>query len=500
MESLQSELKFLELFGLTLEGPDNSNRYKVFDENKKEVGFIQKKKIVKKNIKKGRVATFGYVTEIETDNIIFKNIRKFNNNNDKPIIFNDKRFYYEFEVKNQNGNENVTLCLRDNPYIHMSSNEYGFLDFKLDYHSMFLNFKTQTENYNVEETITVEIKEYNDENIHQGQEYTYTISYCDKNNSLDKKVGRTTNELIAKKDPRYPWNETITLKEVYWIDGKLQKHKETEVKSTVSEVIKKHKMGIDAFKHFRCLINELIPNKKEIITAMVEVRKLNEYPFTLFIDEYKPKVNLSEYDYIKKINDKVKFGTKYNIEGNKRHHTSYIIYNDKDEVEFVNQYYNKKDEFNGYYKFRDNKIIRCFNNGTEEMSFDITKKEINIISPKSDQYMQHKLDFSKFDEVYDITDGIKFAIREDEVPSRDIHQWGYVIYDEKEIHSFEYIIALSPNDVGTTGYYSWNENYIFMFFEDGRLEKIFDIKNKTIITHIDDKEPILKEYLKELKM
>ena len=76
MESLESELKFLELFGLTLEGPDNSNRYKVFDENKKEVGFIQKKKLHNKNVKKGRVATFGYVTEIETDNIIFKILRK----------------------------------------------------------------------------------------------------------------------------------------------------------------------------------------------------------------------------------------------------------------------------------------------------------------------------------------------------------------------------------------------------------------------------------------
>ena len=38
--SIDFERKLLDLLGYTIIGPDNSNRYKIFD-NSKEVGFIQ---------------------------------------------------------------------------------------------------------------------------------------------------------------------------------------------------------------------------------------------------------------------------------------------------------------------------------------------------------------------------------------------------------------------------------------------------------------------------
>lgn len=377
MESLESEIKFLELFGLTLEGPDNSNRYKVFDENKKEVGFIQKKKLYNKNEKKGLDATYGYITKIETDSIIYENTRK--------IIDEENGFYYEFEVKREDGEkDSVNLSLRENAFLNIWSNEYGFIDFKLNYNSFYLNFKSKTDNFNVEEIVTADIEYPESENVHRGKEYTYTLSYCNKDQDIDKKIGRTTKSLFVKNNVNYPWKGNVIVKELYWQDNELKETIENEFNVPVTEVIKKHQMGIDAFKHFRYLVSKLIPTQQELIGVMLKKRGVKEYPFALFIEEYKPNIDLHIYDAVYDITEELKLCIKNqtiakingSLEDQFNNHCGFLIHNNEQKEDFVDEsipvrcYLHK-----GYYEW-DEKYIYRYNNEEIVILYDIANKKV----------------------------------------------------------------------------------------------------------------------------
>ena len=52
LDTIKSEQKLLDLLGYTAIGPDNQNRYLIFDEKGQEVGFIQRKRIHKRKEKK----------------------------------------------------------------------------------------------------------------------------------------------------------------------------------------------------------------------------------------------------------------------------------------------------------------------------------------------------------------------------------------------------------------------------------------------------------------
>ena len=43
---------------------------------------------------------------------------------------------------------------------------------EIDYKSFFLNFKSKTDNFNIEEIVTVDIEYPESENVHRGKEYT----------------------------------------------------------------------------------------------------------------------------------------------------------------------------------------------------------------------------------------------------------------------------------------------------------------------------------------
>ncbi len=60
--------------------------------------------------------------------------------------------------------------------------EHGFVDFKVDYEGLFLNFRSQTEIFNVDEVVIFKLNKENNSN--HRQEYTCKIKYCNKNNAL----------------------------------------------------------------------------------------------------------------------------------------------------------------------------------------------------------------------------------------------------------------------------------------------------------------------------
>ena len=112
LDTIKSEQKLLDLLGYTAIGPDNQNRYLIFDEKGQEVGFIQRKRIHKRKENK----VFGYVMEIHSDNVSCSNVRKISSMNEHD--FYDKSFSYEFDIRNKNGNmDHIRLQMNDRPYL-----------------------------------------------------------------------------------------------------------------------------------------------------------------------------------------------------------------------------------------------------------------------------------------------------------------------------------------------------------------------------------------------
>ena len=89
--NIESEEKLIKMLGYNLKGPDNSNRWIITDKDHENVGFIQYKKLHKKNSPKGLEAIYGYHTEINSKDIYFSKTRK----------ETDTDFKYEFSIKRE---------------------------------------------------------------------------------------------------------------------------------------------------------------------------------------------------------------------------------------------------------------------------------------------------------------------------------------------------------------------------------------------------------------
>lgn len=141
---------------------------------------------------------------------------------------------------------------------------------------LFLNFKSKTENFNLEETVRYQI---NDKKYHHStNEYTYQINYCDKDTDLnnDYAKGIKSRAITGKSTLEQQANNEIQITENTWTNNRLVKNRETIVTGTIEEMIEKHEMGIDAFSHFRFLVNQILPFKQEVISAIFEKNYFNQ--------------------------------------------------------------------------------------------------------------------------------------------------------------------------------------------------------------------------------
>lgn len=260
VHNLDHEERFIDLLGYELIGPDNSNRWIIKNGNE-IVGFIQYKKLVNKS--KKNPAIYGYVTEINSKDILYKCIRK---NNNEFI-----KFLYEFDVKRNNDHlDHVEISINDSISIDVWSNKQH-IDFKIDNNELFLSFPSTTDNFNIKEVV-----EY--KNSDMNKEYLYQITYSKKNQSNFK----TTLEISGRSNKCLQHIGQIELYELSWIDNKLRERKSCNVLGTVEEMLVRHEMGIESFKYFRFLINQILPFKKEIFLSFLSeemIKKFNLYEF-----------------------------------------------------------------------------------------------------------------------------------------------------------------------------------------------------------------------------
>ncbi len=268
--NLDKEERLIELLGYSIVGTNNPNRWFILDKDQNQVGYIQYKKLHNANSKKGYVKNFGYHTFINSSNIFYEFSRQLT---DKYGNVPDNINYeYSLDIKRDNQEvDHVEINIGYYPSLSVWSEKYGFIHFKVDSRGLFLNFKSKTENFNIEEVLIYRNRDGN-------KEYTYQITYCNKDHKLfdDNNKGTKTRKISGIQ--LYYDENRLRISETTWIDKKLRTNRENIVEGTVEEMVSKHQMGIDCFSHFRYLINQIIPSNEDVISVIVSddnVKQIN---------------------------------------------------------------------------------------------------------------------------------------------------------------------------------------------------------------------------------
>ncbi len=266
---IKSEVRFLNLFGYRVIGPDDYSRYLVVDEKGKEIGFIQKKKLHHKNAKKNLPAVFGYCTQIKSDKIRYQNVRRQDGTNHDT---------YEFMLQNPNMDQ-VCICLGKS--LTIWSKEYGYINLTMKENMMSINFDRKTDKNHIEETIYIE-------SSNRKKAYEYCISTCDKNKKMENAKDRTTYNTSFSHDSNQAEN-TISIHELHWEKNTITKDESAVVSGTIEEVIEKHQTGRNATQYFRNVVNQLLPFQNEVLTMLLEEIDLKkEFALLLFDGDVKP--------------------------------------------------------------------------------------------------------------------------------------------------------------------------------------------------------------------
>jgi len=215
---LEKEIDFIKLFGLNVIGPDNSNRYLVVDKNGKSVGFVQRKKLHKKNVKKGKPAIFGYVIKVDSSKLKYG----------KRIYFNKHyNINYTFNIRNREyGDDHVELTMSECPSMTVWSDKFRYINLQISNNRFSLIFKGELDCFNTQECVSIE-------DTPACQEYAYDIEYKKKDSE-----GKSSTLYSGIRD-NYSKNE-LKAKQLYWRNGNTLKR---EFVSTffgnVEEVIEK---------------------------------------------------------------------------------------------------------------------------------------------------------------------------------------------------------------------------------------------------------------------
>lgn len=265
--NINYELKLLELFEYSITGPDNSNRWLIFDKNNNNVGFIQFKKISNGN--KGK--RFAYVASIDSSDFIFEYTKEA-----KADGKYEDNSIYRFEIKRKNGDiDGIEIDINE-PLIRLWTKEYGYLDYHISNGEFFLNYQSKTENFSIEEFVSYTLP--ND--VNADKKFVYQIRNCDKDKKINESNSNTTIREISGRYNKFEHKEnTLELTEGFWIDNINQGSNKQIVEGKISEMIRKQEMGIDSITHFRQFIKEFLPINQSILDQMISDETFRKYGF-----------------------------------------------------------------------------------------------------------------------------------------------------------------------------------------------------------------------------
>lgn len=274
---IEREEKLIDALGYHLL-KSNDNRFLIFDDEQNEVGFIEFDNVDEECLKR-----FGSLDEYDKKFIQYKKLYdnffkkesflgytiKINSNDIyyESIIKKDEQDNFSYEINIKRKDETIdclVLTLGENASLILKSKNYGNMSFKINQNRLYLNFMSNLENFNVEETVIYEV--FDENTFRERKEYTYQIRYCPhkmkgKNDIREIKTCEISGEGFSS-------SNKIDLVCRSWYNGHMWLNNRNTVLGTIEDLIYKHKKGIDAFNHFRYLINQILPFKEEVISLL----------------------------------------------------------------------------------------------------------------------------------------------------------------------------------------------------------------------------------------
>lgn len=165
-------------------------------------------------------------------------------------------------------------------HIVIWSDEYGFMEFGLDYFGLYAKFKSKTDNFNVEEVVH-----------YRWNRYDYQIRYSDKSIPIiDNGKGTMAKEIFVRNFICEP--NKVQVKMLTWKNGNIIYENTNNYDGTLIEAIKLNQMGIDAISRFQFLLNKILPFKKEIFSFLLEGNPyLDDEGISLFLPDICNKKN-----------------------------------------------------------------------------------------------------------------------------------------------------------------------------------------------------------------
>ena len=279
-QTIDYERKFVELLGFHLVETDSPNYWLVFNDCNCSVGYVEFKKLYKGSKKRKRQAIYGYHTVIDTPMISSDNKRSLTDGfgHDESDVA-----HFSFDVLKGDKEGHADISMGMFPGVTVWSKNYGFMQFDINPSRIFLNYKSRTENFNLEEILVFK----NRVTDHcENKEYTYQIRSCKKNYELsdDNPVGRTSRE-ISGVHSYYDEDGVLKVSERTWVYGHLRNRRDSVVTGTVEEMAEKHEMGIDSLNHFRAHIKKVLPIRKDIMSTIVGDDIIQEGNFQVFFPD-----------------------------------------------------------------------------------------------------------------------------------------------------------------------------------------------------------------------
>ena len=282
VHELKKEIKIIEFFGYNLVGPNKSNQWTILDGAKKKVGYIQYRRLHNKDKENGQGKIFGYHTMINSNDFFCEFYRELTDA--AGNIISDIDFKYEFVIKRSDGKVDYAEINMDFPQsLLIWSNNFGNINFN-NRDGLYINFKTETESYNV-----AEILFYKNSDDKSTSKYTYQISYCKKPLELtyDNPNGRTTRQLVGTADFSQREQNQLSLMTRTWVNAKIKSEKRTLVSGNVEEMARMHQTGIERFNYFRKFVNQVVPINSDVIYTLMSKELIIKDNLGLFFPELK---------------------------------------------------------------------------------------------------------------------------------------------------------------------------------------------------------------------
>lgn len=280
--NLDNEKRLIEMFGYHIIGPDSSNRWHIFDENNQKVGYIQYKILSNKHRKKGPYKVWGYYTFVDSPKYSLSFSRDVNDPNGNVVDNNNCQYSFDIKTSNQDTNH-VEISIGDFPSLTIWSKEYGYIDFSITPDGLYINFKSKTEKFNIEETLIY----HNNDNVvfpsRQLKKYIYQIKYCQRDVMLSHIFlkGITLKEICGIQDNDCELE--LTILEKTFVNGRKRFHSECIVDGKVEEMAAKHQMGIDCFSYFRYIVNQIFQCPNDVMSSLISDDMIRQYNLEMFI-------------------------------------------------------------------------------------------------------------------------------------------------------------------------------------------------------------------------